>query len=164
MYSTDGDALNTIAGHSRRADAVVRQAPRRAAEDMVRKRATTLCSELADRGQSCCHVARRLYLSRRTLTRWRCRQQQPRCGLPWGRPCKESSYAERRMVLKMLEREGSHLGLPTLRAEFPTMPRCELGELQAAYRRHYRATHRRSIERLTWHGSGWVWAMDHVIL
>jgi len=66
-------------------------------------------------------------------------------------------------VLEMLDQEGRHLGLPTLRAEFPNMPRCELGELQAAYRRHYRATHRRSIEKLSWHGSGCVWAMDHVV-
>ncbi len=63
----------------------------------------------------------------------------------------------------MLDREGFHLGLPTLRAEFPTMPRCELRELQAAYRRHYRDTHRRSIEKLSWHGAGCVWAMDHVV-
>jgi transposase InsO family protein len=63
----------------------------------------------------------------------------------------------------MLQREGRHLGLPTLRAEFPAMPRCELGELQAAYRQHYRATHRRSVERLTWHGVGRVWAIDHVV-
>jgi transposase InsO family protein len=39
------------------------------------------------------------------------------------------------------------------------MPRCELAELQAAYRRHCR----RSVERLTWHGAGCVWATDHVV-
>jgi transposase InsO family protein len=63
----------------------------------------------------------------------------------------------------MLEQEGRHLGLPTLRAEFPDMPRCELGELQAAYRRHYRTTHRRSVERLKWQTAGSVWATDHVV-
>jgi transposase InsO family protein len=63
----------------------------------------------------------------------------------------------------MLEEEGRHIGLPTLRAEFPDMPRCELVELQAAYRRYYRASHRRATERLTWHAAGSVWAMDHVV-
>jgi transposase InsO family protein len=62
----------------------------------------------------------------------------------------------------MLEKEGRHLGLPTLRAEFPDVPRCELGELQAAYRRHFQATHRRTVARLAWHGPGCVWATDHV--
>jgi transposase InsO family protein len=32
-----------------------------------------------------------------------------------------------------------------------------------AYRQYYRVTHRRSTERLTWHGPGYVWAMDHVV-
>jgi transposase InsO family protein len=162
MYTPDVDAWNTIAGRSRRADAVARQMPRRTVEDRVQKRAAALCNELTNRGQPCSRVARELHLSRRTMTRWRCRQEQPRCRLPRGRPCKESSCSDRRAVLEMLDREGSHLGLPTLRAEFSKMPRCELRELQAAYRRHYRATHRRSTERLTWHGSGWFWAMDHV--
>jgi transposase InsO family protein len=66
-------------------------------------------------------------------------------------------------VLEMLDKEGAHVGLPTLRAEFPGIPRCELGELQAAYRRRYRDTHPQSVEHLTWHKAGYVWATDHVV-
>jgi transposase InsO family protein len=63
----------------------------------------------------------------------------------------------------MLDHEGTYIGLPTLRAKFPDLPRCELAELQADYRQYFRATHRRSVERLTWHGAGYVWATDHVV-
>ena len=41
------------------------------------------------------------------------------------------------------------------------MPRCELHDLQAAYRRHFRLTHRTSREQLTWPVPGRVWAADH---
>jgi transposase InsO family protein len=163
MQTPNADPWDTIACRSRRADAAARQAPRRAAEGTLRCRVAALSNELVDGGQPCCQVAKRLHVAQRTLTRWRHGQQEPPCGLPRGRPCKESSSAQRRAVLVMLDREGSHVGLPTLRAEFSDMPRCELVQLQAAYRRHYRATHRRSLEKLTWHGSGCVWAMDHVV-
>lgn len=163
MPTPNVDPCHTIACSSRRAAALARQAPRRAAEGALRRQVATLCSELTARGQTCCRVARRLHLSRRTLTRWRCRRSESPCGQPRGRPCKESPCAQRRTVLEMLQREGPHLGLPTLRAEFPDMPRCELRELQIAYRRHYRQTHRRLMERLSWQGAGCVWAMDHVV-
>ena len=39
--------------------------------------------------------------------------------------------------------------------------RAELIELQVAYRRDYRDTHRISQERLTWSRPGRVWAVDH---
>jgi transposase InsO family protein len=64
-------------------------------------------------------------------------------------------------TLQWLDREGPHLGLPSLRAAFPAMPRCELRELQQAYRQEFQATHRRITEELTWHRPGRVWAMDH---
>ena len=163
MPLPDVDALNTIAGHSRRAAALARQTPRRAAEEALRMRTAELCDEVADHGQPYCRVAKRLRLARRTITRWRRHKRQSRGWLPRGRPCKESSFAQRRAVLETLDREGTHLGLPAIRGEFPKLPRCELSELQAAYRRHYRATHRRSIEKLSWHGAGCVWAMDHVV-
>ena len=118
-----------------------------------------LCNDLADRGQPRCRVAGDLHVSPRSLRRWRRRP-----GLrPRGRPRKESPFSQRRAVLAMLEHEGRHLGLPSLRTAFPDMPRCELGELQTAYRQHYRATHRKSVERLAWQAPGSVWATDHVV-
>ena len=53
------------------------------------------------------------------------------------------------------------MGSPSLRAAFPTMPRCELLELQHVWRQRYRATHRMVMPRLAWHQPGSVWAMDH---
>jgi transposase len=156
------DPWKVIARPSRRADAFARQVPRRAAENALRQRAATVCDELAAGGQRCGGVAKRLHLTRRTLTRWRRRRAMPPGALLRGRPRKESPHEKRYAVLQFLEREGRHIGLPTLRSEFPEMPRCELRELQVAYRRQYRATHRRSTQRLTWHGPGRVWAMDHV--
>ena len=163
MHAPTVDPLNVIAAQSRSAAAVARQAPRRMVEERLRQRAADLCDDLASHGRPVCHVARQLRLSRRTLNRWRGPRRKRPSVLPRGRPCKESSCTERRAVLELLVREGAHLGLPAIRAEFASMPRGELGELQAAYRRHYRATHRRSVERLTWREPGHVWAMDHVV-
>ena len=42
------------------------------------------------------------------------------------------------------------------------MPRCELHDLRADYCQYFRATHRRSAARLTWHDPRTVWAIDHV--
>jgi len=68
---------------------------------------------------------------------------------------------DRLAVLELLDQEGPHLGLPTLRAQFCDMPRCELIELQADYRELFRVTHVRTTETLTWHQPGRVWAVDH---
>ena len=103
----------------------------------------------------------RLCVPRRTLSRWRqaCHRQDP-CQ-PRGRPCKQSSPSQRQEVLDWLDREGCHLGSPALRAAFPSLPRCELLELQRLWRMAYRAAHRVTMPRLTWHQPGSVWAMDH---
>ena len=163
MLTSSTDALNLIAGRSRRAEGEACQAPRRLAEERVRARAATCWMQLTGRGWSGSRAASQLHLSRRTLTRWRRRPCRSGGFLARGRPRKESSFTQRRAVLELLDKEGTHLGLPTLRSEFSHMPRCELTELQVAYRQHFRATHRRSVEQLTWHGPGRVWATDHVV-
>jgi transposase InsO family protein len=150
-----------LACRSRRAAAQACQAPRRAAESRVRWQAAALCEDLCGHGYRHGEVAQRLCVPSRTLGHWRqaCRRQaacQPR-----GRPCHESPLPLRLAVLAWLEREGTHMGLPTLRAAFPGMPRGELRELQSMWRQHYQATHRHSVETLTWHQPGRVWAMDH---
>ncbi len=159
MPMSQSDTWKLIADGPRQVAATARQAPRREAEETLRQQAAALSDALARRGRRNIWVSRHLRLSRRTLTRWRGRRRQSRGFLPRGRPCKESPSVRRHAVLEMLDREGPHIGLPTLRAEFPDLPRCELGELLAAYRRRCR----RSVERLTWHGAGCVWATDHVV-
>ena len=161
MNTQTVDQLAPIADRSRRRDGFARQAPRRAAEDSARRRAATVCDELTTHGHRCRHVSSWLHLPGRTLCRWRHLCRQPPCPLPRGRPSKESSSADRRVVLQWLEHTGPHVGLPSLRDKFPTVPRCELAELQADYRQHFRATHRLLQEALTWHIPGTVWAMDH---
>jgi transposase InsO family protein len=64
-------------------------------------------------------------------------------------------------VLEVFHEVGPHVGLPTLRATFPTVPRSELTDLQAAFRQHVRVTYRRSMEELHWTTPSRVWAMDH---
>jgi len=154
-------SANGIAAHSRRAAGWALQASRRRDESSARRRAACLCDELAGRG--CRHeaIAQRLSVPRRTLSRWRqsCRRQDA-C-LPRGRPCKESSTTQRQDVLDWLDREGRHLGSPSLRAAFPSLPRCELLELQRLWRLAYRTAHRTTMPRLTWCLPGSVWAMDH---
>jgi putative transposase len=151
----------TIAGRSRRAVAWALQAPRRAAEHAMRRHAAVLCNEPDGRGFRHCELANRLGVPCRTLRRWRqSGHVEDRCR-PRGRPCKESPVVEREAVLGWLEREGCHMGLPSLRAAFPWMPRCELQELQREWREAHRAAHRHSVSKLAWHKPGPVWAMDH---
>jgi transposase InsO family protein len=56
---------------------------------------------------------------------------------------------------------GPHVGLPTLRALFPEMPRCVLIDLQQKYRHLYQEQNRVTVDQLTWMIPGRVWAMDH---
>ena len=161
MNASPVNPLTHLACRSRRADRAAWQMPHRTAEAAARARAVTLCDELASRGQRRCRVAQGLGVTRRTVTRWR--RAMRHCAPPplRGRPCCESAATDRLAVLELLEQEGPHLGLPTLRALFRDMPRCELIELQADYRELFRVTHVRATERLTWHKPGRVWAVDH---
>lgn len=161
MSASPVNALTHLACRSRRTVRAVRQMPRRMAEAAARARAVALCDELVQHGQRRCHVARGLGVTRHTVTRWSRAMRHCAPLLLRGRPCHESLPADRLAVLELLEHEGPHLGLPTLRALFRDMPRCELAELQTAYRQVFRATYTRTTETLTWHKPGRVWAVDH---
>jgi len=161
MNQQTADQLEPIACQSRRDEGFARQAPRRAGEDSARRRAANVCEELAAEGHRRHWSSGRLHLSGRTLCRWRQLSRQPFCPLPRGRPRKESPPADRLAVLQWFEKEGPYMGLPSLRDQFPNLPRCELADLQADYRKHFRATHKLLQEVLTWHVPGTVWAMDH---
>lgn len=155
------DQLEPIARQSRRDKGFARQARRRAEEDSVRRRTAKVSDELAAGGHRRYWVCSRLHLSGRTLCRWRHLAHRSPSPLPRGRPCKHSSPSDRRAVLQCFEHEDPYMGLPSLRDKFPSLPRCELADLQADYRQYFRATHRLSQEVLTWLVPDTVWAMDH---
>jgi transposase InsO family protein len=155
------EKLDLIAQASRRAAALECQRERRWREASARRQVVEVARELQERGRPNARVAQQLGLAPRTLSDWRRRHQKLLSPAWRGRPIKESSWSKRHAVLDLLEEVGPGVGLPTLQALFPDLPRCELIELQAAYRRHYRDTHRMSQEQLKWFRPGRVWAIDH---
>jgi transposase InsO family protein len=156
------DFVLDLAGASRRAPWAGRQESRRQRERLVRQQAAALCDELGPAGFSAPRIARKIGLARRTLAHWcRCRRQGELDARLRGRPPKQSTFCHRHEVLEVFQEVGPHVGLPTLRATFPIVPRGELIDLQAAFRQHYRVTYRRSVEELSWTTPGRVWAMDH---
>lgn len=155
------DSLETIAQASRRAASLERQRDRRLREARARWQAADIVRRLQECGRSSARLAQKLGIAPRTLCEWK-RRQEGLASAPWrGRPVTESSWVQRRAVLDVLDHTGPRLGLPSLRSLFPTLARRELIELQVAYRRNYRDTHRLSQERLRWSGPGRVWAVDH---
>lgn len=68
---------------------------------------------------------------------------------------------ERLVVQTILDDTGPRLGLPTLQAYCPDIPRCLLAYLQADYRRQFQAEHRLVVAALHWLRPGAVWAVDH---
>ena len=65
--------------------------------------------------------------------------------------------------MKTIQREGIHLGMPTLRSLLPTMRRCELLDLRQQCRDFHRQHARTLTHRLKWHEPGTVWAVDHAM-
>ncbi len=157
----DPGALEAIAQRSRCRFAAARQQPRRLREQAARHQAAAFADSARGQGMSYQRAARYLKLPRRTLLHWSRRRLDPVAWRPRGRRCKESSTGERLAVLELLDRSGPRLGLPTLRRLFPQMPRCELSELEADYRRQFRCEHRVNQETLRWLQPRRVWAMDH---
>ena len=161
MNEHNTDPLQSIACRSRRTAAAAAQRPRREAEEAVRHHTAAVCDAMRQSGHRACRVAAEIRLSPRTLGRWRRRYRQQKSPPPRGRPAMESSLPQRREAVAWIDHEGPHIGLPTLRATFPHMPRAELRDLQADYRRYYRLTHRAPVEELRWQRPGRVWAVDH---
>lgn len=104
-------------------------------------------------------VARLLHVSARTLRRW-CRVPTTDALEPLGRPVQRSDRAARDAVIQFLDEHGPHIGVPTLRACFPTMSRAELTDLVRRYRAVWRARNRVPLRVLAWSGAGRVWAID----
>ena len=153
---------DAIIGGSRRTTSVARQQARRRREWTARHHAARFAMDVASNGCSCHHAAEVVGVRPRTLAHWRCCQRRGKLACrPRGRPCKQSSQSDRQCMVEWMCEAGPQVGLPTIRATFPTIPRCELIDLQRDYRRQFRQGNRVAIEELTWHMPGRVWAMDH---
>src|SRR5207249_1431624 len=63
-------------------------------------------------------------------------------------------------VIGFLHSHGPYVGIPTLRATFPSLARAELADLLGCYRHLWRAAHPRLQAVLHWQRPGSVWAMD----
>lgn len=139
------------------------QQSRRELEVQVRVRAVELGDWVHGRGLLWIEVAACIGLSPRTLWAWRNRWTSDRLPpRPRGRRCTRSSRDQRNAVVHFINDRGPCVGLPTLRANFPDMRRCELADRLARYRSVCRRLFRTSMSRLTWLRTGAVWAMDFV--
>lgn len=64
-------------------------------------------------------------------------------------------------MTEFLDAVGPRLGVPTLRACCPQMPRSVLTYLLMDYRQQFQAQHTQVVETLHWKHPGAVWAIDH---
>jgi transposase InsO family protein len=137
------------------------QYPERSLEKAVRDHAAEVANQLIDDGFRGRRVAAMLNLSPRTLRDWRhdfAAGTRPICAL--GRPVLRSPREQRDAVIHLIDEAGPAIGVPALRAAFPTMPRAELDDLLARYRRLWRRRHYQPLRVLHWQEPGRVWAID----
>jgi transposase InsO family protein len=141
-----------------------RQLPQRQTEHRLRRRLVHFLDAAVDLGWAAYQTAQRLQLCPRTLRHWRLQTRRPDAltHLPaiLGRPSQRSPRQLRNQVLATLDEFGPGLGVPSLRAMFPTMARAELADLVNRYRRLWRLRHQQALHVLSWQQPGAVWAMD----
>ncbi len=137
------------------------QRPRRHAERAVRKAVVAFLRWARAAGLSWSVAASKLKLGLRTAHAWflRWSRDRLRCrGV--GRPASRSPRAVRAAVLATIQERGPGVGVAVLQGLYPQVTRAELAELLRRYRRAWRRRHRLPQDVLTWHGPGYVWAMD----
>ncbi len=111
------------------------QRDRRAAERDVRTTAVACHRWLRGRGMSLAKAAERVGVAPRTLAHWDYRWKHDRLALRGrGRPCRRSDRTCRNAAIELMTMAGPSIGLPTLRAHFPSMPRGEIVNLQRRFR------------------------------
>lgn len=136
------------------------QQPRREAEQRRRATVVRCAARLHQCGVSWRQAAHEVQTPERTLRDWRAHPD--RTPGRRGRPPLATSRACRSAVLHFLHHvSGAAVGLASLVALFPEVPRCILADLLRRYRRVWRRRYRRSGYRLFWHVPGRVWAIDH---
>jgi Integrase core domain len=137
------------------------QRDRRRLETEVRQGVLEVCHFAEALEVSLPQTATRLGLPQRTLRHWdRLARRDQLRPLPRGRPLLRSPRHQRQEVLDFLGEIGPAVGLPTLQASFPGMPRAELRDLLGRYRRVWRTRYHATVHVLEWTRPGSTWAID----
>lgn len=138
-----------------------RQRRRRKAERSARKSAVVFARFAHRHGLSHHQAADRLGVDASTLRCWQGRWSADRMSLkPRGRPADPVGRDQLWSLLAVFGLIGPHVGLPTLQALLPEIPRAALIGLQARCRAIYRRKASWVIYALRWTRAGAVWAMD----
>jgi transposase InsO family protein len=138
-----------------------KQQSKRQLEKQVRLDAVGFYQWLKGLGGSAADAARLLEVPERTLRSWTYDARLTNLEVaPLGRPPTRSEADDRQTVLEFLKNQNHYVGVPTLRANFPTLGRNELADI---LQRRHRVQHERYPEIqhvLHWQQPGRVWAMD----
>jgi transposase InsO family protein len=130
-------------------------------QDLVRRHAVAVAADIAAVGYTRTEIADLLHVTARTLRQWRHAGTSAGDSIRLiGRPARRSAPGHRNAVIEYLDLSGPGVGLPPLRAAFPTMTRAELDDLLVRYRRVWRHRQRQPLHVLDWTAPGAVWAMD----
>ena len=135
--------------------------PRQQLQWRIRHEAVSCYHALHDQGLTLAQCGQLFALSPRTLRLWdqECRAERLALAAV-GRPASRSCLAVRQTILDYLQVTGPGLGVPSLRENFPNVPRAELADLLNRYRAVWRARHHSSGRVLHWQTPGRVWAVD----
>jgi putative transposase len=132
---------------------------RRMGEQLARCGVVNACRAVQARGVPVAHVTRCLWLSERTVRRWR----QDRLRSPPARRGRRPHWAsreERNQIYQFLRQRGTSTSLAAVRAAFPQVRRTDVGDLVRRFRRVQRRKTERHRSRLQWRRPGTVWAAD----
>ena len=128
---------------------------------MMRSSALAFTKWAEWRGVECDDSAELLGMNPATLRRWRRKWRSDKLPAhPRGRPAERASARERAEVIGILDTVGIRVGVPSLQALFPWIPRREIEDLLARYRRLWWRRSETLVQVLTWTKAGTVWAID----
>jgi transposase InsO family protein len=129
-------------------------------EQQVRGAAVAFADEMRTAGVRAGTTAELLAVPVRTLRSWQLNLRGDRPPALLGRPPSRCAKAEAESVVDFLHGHGPHIGMPSLHATFPELPRAALQDLLDCYRHLWLANHPRELFELRWRRAGAVWAMD----
>jgi transposase InsO family protein len=135
--------------------------PRQRLQQLIRQEVVECYHHLHAQGLTAEQVGQRLHLTPRTLRYY---DRVCRCEtialLSVGRPMERAPLPLRQQILAFLNLTGPGVGVPTVKEQFPAVPRGELADLLARYRAVWRARHQEHRRVLHWQTPGRVWAAD----